>query len=240
MSLRIDSSEYFSGLVIGETGLGVLAENVPSTGDSGASFLYNDISLPADSGKEIRGEIMTQPSSGFLVAYEDGSFEFSGAPDGTYTFTYRLFIDGVSSGDYTVTLAVGTIDGIGAGAPGVMSIVVAAATAAGTTGGTDGTGTGAPASFSLSVPMAYGYSGVLTLTPADISAIAAAVLAALNATTGTRTMGEHLQIQTAVLAGTETGAGTSHITFTDGTATVEADVPLPGVVGNRTNVVISV
>lgn len=84
------------------------------------------------------------------------------------------------------------------------------------------------------------FPGETTLTPADISAIAAAVLAALNATTGTRTMGEHLQIQTAVLAGTETGAGTSHITFTDGTATVEADVPLPGVVGNRTNVVISV
>lgn len=216
MSLRISATDYFSGLVIGETGLGVLAENIPSTGDSGASFLYNDVSLPADNGKEIRGEILTQPSSGFLVAYEDGSFEFSGAPDGTYTFTYRLFIDGVSSGDYTVTLAVGT------------------------TGGTSGTGTGAPASFSLSVPMAYGYSGVLTLTPADISAIAAAVLAALNATMGARTMGEHLQIQTAVLAGTETGAGTSHITFTDGTATVEADVPLPGVVGNRTNVTISV
>lgn len=240
MSLRISATDYFSGLVIGETGLGVLAENIPSTGDSGASFLYNDVSLPADNGKEIRGEIMTQPSAGLLVAYEDGSFEFSGAPDSTYTFTYRLFIDGVSSGDYTVTLAVGTIDGTGAGAPGAMSITVAAATAAGTTGGTSGTGTGAPASFSLSVPMAYGYSGVLTLTPADISAIAAAVLAALNATMGARTMGEHLQIQTAVLAGTETGAGTSHITFTDGTATVEADVPLPGVVGNRTNVTISV
>lgn len=70
--------------------------------------------------------------------------------------------------------------------------------------------------------------------------IAAAVLAALNATTGTRSFGEHLQIQTAVLAGTETGAGTTHVTFTDGTATVEADVPLPGEVGNRSNVTISV
>ena len=72
------------------------------------------------------------------------------------------------------------------------------------------------------------------------SEIAAAVLAALNATTGTRTVGQHLQIQTAVLAGNETGAGTTHVTFTDGTAVVEADVPLPGAIGNRTNVTISV
>ena len=54
MSLRIDASEWISGaLLIGETGLGVLAENVPSTGTSGASYLYNDLSLPADNGKEI-------------------------------------------------------------------------------------------------------------------------------------------------------------------------------------------
>ena len=72
------------------------------------------------------------------------------------------------------------------------------------------------------------------------SEIAAAVLAALNATTGTRTVGQHLQIQTAVLAGNETGAGTTHVTFTDGTAVVEADVPLPGAIGNRTNVTTSV
>ncbi len=70
--------------------------------------------------------------------------------------------------------------------------------------------------------------------------IAAAVLAALNATTGTRTVGQHLQAQSAVLLGNETGAGTTHVTFTDGTAVVEADVPLPGAIGNRTNVTTSV
>lgn len=70
--------------------------------------------------------------------------------------------------------------------------------------------------------------------------IAAAVISALNATTGPRTVGEHLQIQTAVLAGEEAGAGTGHVTFTDGPAVVGADVPMPGEVGNRTNVTISV
>jgi len=181
MSLRIDSSEYFSGLVIGNTGLGVLAEVIPSSGDSGmASFLYNDVSLPADNGKEVRGEILAWPTSGTLYAYEDGSFEFSGAPDGTYTFIYRLFIDGASVDDYTVTLAVGTINGAGSGAPGVMSITVASASASGSAGGADGIGIGLPAAITLSVPMAQAYSGTMTLTPADINAITVAVLAALN------------------------------------------------------------
>lgn len=87
--------------------------------------------------------------------------------------------------------------------------------------------------------IAIGYSTTGGSGPTADS-IAAAVLAALNATTGARTVGQHLQIQTAVLAGNETGAGTTHVTFTDGTAVVEADVPLPGAVGNRTNVTTSV
>ncbi len=87
--------------------------------------------------------------------------------------------------------------------------------------------------------IAIGYSTTGGTGPTADS-IATAVLAALNATTGTRTVGQHLQIQTAVLAGNETGAGTTHVTFTDGTAVVEADVPLPGAIGNRTNVTISV
>jgi len=70
------------------------------------------------------------------------------------------------------------------------------------------------------------------------SDIAAALLAALNATTGARTLGQHLQIQTAVLAGETSGSGTTHITFSDGTVSVEADVPAAGQTGDRKNVVI--
>lgn len=81
------------------------------------------------------------------------------------------------------------------------------------------------------------FPGETTLTPDDIAAIASAVWEKII---GTRSAGDHLQLQSAVLLGNETGAGTTHITFTDGTAVVEADVPLPGEVGNRTNVTISV
>lgn len=111
MSLIIDSSDWISGcLLIGETGFGVLAENIPSTGGDGASYLYNDLSLPADNGKEICGQITSWPSAGSLYAYEDGSFSFTGAPDGAYTFSYQLYVDGVATGSpVTVDLLVGVL-----------------------------------------------------------------------------------------------------------------------------------
>lgn len=109
MSLRIDTAELISGAyVIGETGLGVLGSTVPSTGLYGASFLYNDLVLPADANKEIRGLIVTPPAAGTFYAWEDGSFSLIGAPDGVYTFTYRLFVDGVDTGTATATIAIGT------------------------------------------------------------------------------------------------------------------------------------
>lgn len=155
MSLRIDTSEYFSGLVIGQVGLGVLGSAIPSAGDSGASFLYNDLSLPADAGKEIRGQILTWPSAGNLLAYEDGSFEFSGAPDGAYSFTYRLYVDGVDSGTGAVALTVGAGNGVATGAPSVVSITAPSATAAGTTVG-NGAAAGVPASLSIAALTAVG------------------------------------------------------------------------------------
>lgn len=110
MSLRIDTTEWISGaLLIGETGLGVLGQNIPSTGDNGPGYTYNDLSLPADNAKEICGRITSWPSAGTLFANEDTSFTFSGAPDGTYTFQYQLYVDGVATGSpATVTLTVGS------------------------------------------------------------------------------------------------------------------------------------
>ena len=101
MSLRLDSTEWISGaLLIGETGLGVLGSAIPSGGTDGASYLYNDLTLPADAGKEIAGRIITPPSGGVFFAYEDGSFTFTGA-DGSYSFTYQLYVDGVATGPVT-------------------------------------------------------------------------------------------------------------------------------------------
>lgn len=108
MSQRFDSAWISGAHLFGNDGLGELAENIPATGDSGASYLYNDLSLPADNGKEICGRITTWPSAGTLTAYEDGSFEFD-APDGAYSFAYQLYVDGVATGSpATVELLVGS------------------------------------------------------------------------------------------------------------------------------------
>lgn len=109
MSLRIDATEWISGaLLIGETGLGVLGADIPAYGDAGAGYAYNDLTFPEDANKEICGRITSWPSAGTLVANEDTSFVFSDAPDGTYSFEYQLYVDGVATGTSTsVTLQVG-------------------------------------------------------------------------------------------------------------------------------------
>lgn len=111
MSLRVDTSEWIAGsLLIGETGLGVIGSAIPSTGDNGPAYTYNDLSFPTDNNKEVCGRITSWPSAGTLVAYEDTSFEFTGAPDGAYFFDYQLYVDGVATGSpVTVSLAVGVI-----------------------------------------------------------------------------------------------------------------------------------
>lgn len=111
-SMRVDSVSLISGsTVVGSRGLGVVASSVPSSGANGPSYLYNDLALPADASSEVRGVIETWPLSGTLTAYEDGSFLFSGAADGVYTFTYRLYVDGVDKGTATVTITIGTVNG---------------------------------------------------------------------------------------------------------------------------------
>ena len=109
MSLRVSASSLITGaLVCGNRGLGVLGSAVPGSGDAGPGYLYNDLSLPADASKEVCGRITTWPSAGSLYAYEDSSFDFSGAPDGNYTFQYQLYVDGAATGSpATVTMYIG-------------------------------------------------------------------------------------------------------------------------------------
>jgi len=117
MSLRIDTAELITGAyVIGETGLGVVAENIPSTGLHGASFLFNDLSLPADNGKEIRGLIVTPPTDGAFYVWEDGSFSLVGAgPISIGALALGELSGGATLGDVTLD---GTISG---GAPSDIS-----------------------------------------------------------------------------------------------------------------------
>lgn len=91
----------------GGGGLGIRGALVPATGVNGPSYLFNDLSLPADADKEVRGLILVPPSAGVWFAYEDGSFSFTGAPDGIYTVPYTLYADGADLGNATITITVG-------------------------------------------------------------------------------------------------------------------------------------
>lgn len=110
MTIRVDSASLISGKTVVSlfAGHGIQAQDIPSTGGSGAGYLFNDIAAqsaaPTD---EMRGQILTWPSAGTLTVNEDSSFSFTDAPDGSYSFTYRGFKNGVSYGDYTVTLSIG-------------------------------------------------------------------------------------------------------------------------------------
>lgn len=100
-TMRVSTTPLISGaMVVGDVGLGVIGAEVPDDGDDGAGYLYNDITLPDDANKEVRGEIVTWPLYGDLVAYEDSSFIYT--PDNASvtadSFEYQLYINGVSTG----------------------------------------------------------------------------------------------------------------------------------------------
>ena len=82
MSIRVDSSSLIAGaVVVGDPGLGVLAELVPSTGEHGPGIASTWLG-PAEAGKEVRVLITQWPEVGPLFVWEDTSFEYNG-PGGT-------------------------------------------------------------------------------------------------------------------------------------------------------------
>ena len=104
MSHRFGPPLITGAHVHGNSGLGVLAELVPSTGEHGAGYLYASLEFPADTGKEVRGLITTWPTLGTLTAFEDSSFEYDGPSD---TFAFQMYVDGVAVGTpQTVTLVI--------------------------------------------------------------------------------------------------------------------------------------
>lgn len=189
MSLRIDTSEWISGaLLIGNTGLGVIGSLIPSEGDNGAALAYNDLSLPADADKEIRIEILTRPSAGTLFVNEDTSFTFSG-PDGAYSFSYRLYVDGVATGSpVTVSLSVGlvthsTSGALSAGAATVTgtvsrtgAVVLTTHTSVGALVSRSAVVTATASRSGIVLPVTHGSSGVLVARAAVIRSIASGTI----------------------------------------------------------------
>jgi hypothetical protein len=183
--------------VCGAPKSGVLGSLIPATGDNGAGYTYNDLSLPADSAKEICGRITSWPSAGTLYAYEDTSFEFSGAPDGAYSFQYQLYVDGVAVGSpASVALTVGSVAATAQFAVTTDSAVFSGSASTSSsaifnvliddtifTGGAIISGAPNEASFSVTTDDAVFSGGAYVLSPATASfnAVTDSVIAALSA-----------------------------------------------------------
>lgn len=105
MSIRVDSSSLIAGaVVVGDPGLGVLAELVPSTGEHGPGIAYTWLG-PAEAGEEVRVLITQWPEVGSLFVWEDTSFEYDGAGGTAYA---QLYVDGQPvDTPQTVTMVVG-------------------------------------------------------------------------------------------------------------------------------------
>lgn len=110
-SVRVDAVPLIPGCVIvGNTGLGILGSQIPTTGPDGLPpFGLIDLD-PADSTNEIRWEILTWPAAGTLVPDENSSFLFTGAPPGTYSFYVRGYVNGRPRAAKIVVIVVGPGD----------------------------------------------------------------------------------------------------------------------------------
>jgi hypothetical protein len=138
-SLIAGSQTFGSG---GHGILGSVIRSTTATGPHGPGYLYNDWDDASDDPKEFRGLITAAPSAGAFFAYEDGSFTLTGAPDGSYTFTYQLYVDGIATGSpQTDSITVG---GGGVLASSAITLAPFTQAAAGTVvGGIAGSGTAA-------------------------------------------------------------------------------------------------
>lgn len=90
--------------------LGVPGSQLPAGSGGFNSYLHECADLPADNAVEFRGEVISHSfPAGFFEYYDDGSWRvLAGCPDGTYSFTFRLNLDGVDQSPLvTVPVLVG-------------------------------------------------------------------------------------------------------------------------------------
>lgn len=104
-----------SSQTYGSGDLGVLGSVIQAntaTGPNGAGVLYNDVmqNPTGNANLEFQPLLTAVPSAGTFMLYPDGSFSFTGAPNGNYTFKFIPKADGVAyATEQTVTINVGMV-----------------------------------------------------------------------------------------------------------------------------------
>jgi hypothetical protein len=89
-------------------GLGIPAAQIPSIGTSGPAYLFNDIaSQGASETDEFYSVMLTVPPVGTFTHTEYSAISFAGSPDGIHTATYEGYLNGVSYGQFAITMIIG-------------------------------------------------------------------------------------------------------------------------------------
>lgn len=108
---RVDTTDYISGVTVcGDGGFGVLASEIP-TGFANPSLLANDVDGADPANTVYRTQILTGPSAGTLVVYEDGSAVCtppSSGYVGVITGTQRIWKNNEVAYDTTYSFTFGT------------------------------------------------------------------------------------------------------------------------------------
>lgn len=94
----------------GNRGLGVLAELVPLSGTSGAGILNgppSSLVFPADTGVEVRAELITAPGTGVLQLFDDSTAIYTNPTPGIYPMVFKYWRAGVDQGNATAFFTIG-------------------------------------------------------------------------------------------------------------------------------------
>lgn len=166
-------------LILGTPEVGILAATILSqtaTGDSGPGLLYDAANAPVNAGKLLRLAVTSAPGVGTLFIGENGTVDFTGAPDGLYTIGYNEYADNVIYKADIATISVGSVNATAPGATltgtsdftpgaatGQRNATAPGATLTGTSDLTTGTATGG-GSGSATAPGAT-LTGTSDLTP---------------------------------------------------------------------------
>ena len=134
--------------ILGTPNVGILSATIAAetaTGDNGHGLLYDDSLISGNAGKQLRCRITAWPSAGALFVYENGSVDFSGAPDGSYTIGYAVDADAAQVATDSATVLVGAVNSSAAAGTGTATGAgtggAASAGAAGSANASAGTGT---------------------------------------------------------------------------------------------------
>ena len=98
--MRFDTPLIPGKFHFGFRGLGILAEDIPQTGEDGPSFGFPSVE-PGDSGALLQFKVTRFPSGGDYFFNEDSSFRYTGPPD---SFDFEKYRNGVLDGAETAYL----------------------------------------------------------------------------------------------------------------------------------------